>query len=169
MNSVKFPTPLRPFITKDVLVETYEESVPVSSYQHAGIPLDVKRKIARLGINMLLKMIFVDNFVHADLHPGNILVQGADGLAQGPEARLQRVDVCEALAVAVSPARCPLCLVLLDAGIVAELQAADLRNFRAVFMAVAMGQVRPAGPSGGLGPSFFFFFNHRAPEGLSFL
>ncbi|XP_055277351.1 uncharacterized aarF domain-containing protein kinase 2 isoform X4 [Moschus berezovskii] len=142
VNSVKFPTPLRPFVTKDVLVETYEvrESVPVSSYQHAGIPLDVKRKIARLGINMLLKMIFVDNFVHADLHPGNILVQGADSLAQGPEVQLQRVDVCEALAVAVSPARCPLRLVLLDAGIVAELQAADLRNFRAVFMAVAMGQ-----------------------------
>ncbi|OWK06743.1 ADCK2, partial [Cervus elaphus hippelaphus] len=158
VNSVKFPTPLRPLVTKDVLVETYEESVPVSSYQHAGIPLDVKRKIARLGINMLLKMvssqrgvhpppclvldlpelaitleafprIFVDNFVHAD-----------HGLAQGPEARLQQVDVCEALAVAVSPARCPLRLVLLDAGIVAELQAADLRNFRAVFMAVAMGQ-----------------------------
>lgn len=24
VNSVKFPTPLRPFVTKDVLVETYE-------------------------------------------------------------------------------------------------------------------------------------------------
>uniref|UniRef100_A0A8C3X3I5 AarF domain containing kinase 2 n=1 Tax=Catagonus wagneri TaxID=51154 RepID=A0A8C3X3I5_9CETA len=140
VNSVKFPTPLRPFVTRDVLVETYEESVPVSSYQQAGIPVDVKRKIARLGINMLLKMIFVDNFVHADLHPGNILVQGADGLSKSQEARPQRVDVCDALAVAVTPAQCPLRLVLLDAGIVAELQAADLRNFRAVFMAVAMGQ-----------------------------
>ncbi|XP_036781994.2 uncharacterized aarF domain-containing protein kinase 2 isoform X2 [Manis pentadactyla] len=56
VNSVKFPTPLRPFVTRDVLVETYEESVPVSSYQQAGIPVDLKRKIARLGINMLLKM-----------------------------------------------------------------------------------------------------------------
>ncbi|XP_032339401.1 uncharacterized aarF domain-containing protein kinase 2 isoform X8 [Camelus ferus] len=117
-----------------------KESVPVSSYQQAGIPIDVKRKIAQLGINMLLKMIFVDNFVHADLHPGNILVQGADGLPNSQEARLQQVDVCDALAVAVTPARCPLRLVLLDAGIVAELRAADLRNFRAVFMAVAMGQ-----------------------------
>ncbi|XP_032339398.1 uncharacterized aarF domain-containing protein kinase 2 isoform X3 [Camelus ferus] len=171
-----------------------QESVPVSSYQQAGIPIDVKRKIAQLGINMLLKMllstfsvpgalspsevpwedwarshmcgqrvggkkrgnrggsvraeaggkreaeIFVDNFVHADLHPGNILVQGADGLPNSQEARLQQVDVCDALAVAVTPARCPLRLVLLDAGIVAELRAADLRNFRAVFMAVAMGQ-----------------------------
>ncbi|KAF6275776.1 aarF domain containing kinase 2 [Rhinolophus ferrumequinum] len=140
VNSVKFPTPLHPFVTRDVLVETYEESVPVSSYQQAGIPADLKRKIARLGINMLLKMIFVDNFVHADLHPGNILVQGADGLSMSPEARLQHVDVGDTLVVAVTPAQCPLCLVLLDAGIVAKLQAADLRNFRAVFTAVAMGQ-----------------------------
>ncbi|XP_008695563.1 uncharacterized aarF domain-containing protein kinase 2 isoform X2 [Ursus maritimus] len=139
VNSVKFPTPLRPFVTRDVLVETYEESVPVSSYQQAGIPTDLKKKIARLGINMLLKMIFVDNFVHADLHPGNILVQGADGLSKSQEA-LQQMDVCDTLVVAVTPARCPLRLVLLDAGIVAELQAADLSNFRAVFMAVAMGQ-----------------------------
>lgn len=34
-----------------------KESVPVSSYQQAGIPVDLKRKIARLGINMLLKMV----------------------------------------------------------------------------------------------------------------
>ena len=97
---------------------------------------------------MLSPQIFVDNFVHADLHPGNILVQGADGLSKSQEARLQQVDVCDALAVAVTPAQCPLRLVLLDAGIVAELQATDLRNFRAVFMAVAMGQVRPAGALG---------------------
>lgn len=106
-------------------------------------------RLTQPGVALVSPQVFVDNFVHADLHPGNILVQGADGLAQGPEARLQRVDVCEALAVAVSPARCPLRLVLLDAGIVAELQAADLRNFRAVFMAVAMGQVRPARPRRG--------------------
>lgn len=36
---------------------SWKESVPVSSYQQAGIPADLKRKIARLGINMLLKMV----------------------------------------------------------------------------------------------------------------
>ncbi|XP_052576334.1 uncharacterized aarF domain-containing protein kinase 2 isoform X4 [Peromyscus californicus insignis] len=56
MASVKFPTPIHPLITRDILVETYEESVPVSSYQQAGTPADLKREIARLGINMLLKM-----------------------------------------------------------------------------------------------------------------
>lgn len=29
----------------------------MSSYQQAGIPADLKRKIAQLGINMLLKMV----------------------------------------------------------------------------------------------------------------
>uniref|UniRef100_A0A8C2UMP8 AarF domain containing kinase 2 n=1 Tax=Chinchilla lanigera TaxID=34839 RepID=A0A8C2UMP8_CHILA len=135
VTSVRFPTPLRPFVTRDVLVETYEDSVPVSSYQQAGIPAELKRRIARLGINMLLKMIFVDNFVHADLHPGNILVQGTSGLSLG-----HKVDVCDPLVAAVAPTLCPLRLVLLDAGIVAELKAADLRNFRAVFLAVALGQ-----------------------------
>ncbi|XP_037059524.1 uncharacterized aarF domain-containing protein kinase 2-like [Peromyscus leucopus] len=57
MASVKFPTPIHPLITRDILVETYEESVPVSSYQQAGTPADLKREIARLGINMLLKMV----------------------------------------------------------------------------------------------------------------
>lgn len=29
----------------------------MSSYQRAGVPVDLKRKIAWLGINMLLKMV----------------------------------------------------------------------------------------------------------------
>lgn len=29
----------------------------MSSYQQAGIPTDLKKKIAQLGINMLLKMV----------------------------------------------------------------------------------------------------------------
>lgn len=37
-------------------------------------PGDDPKRIARLGLQALLKMIFEDGFVHADLHPGNILI-----------------------------------------------------------------------------------------------
>lgn len=53
------------------------------------------------------------------------------------------MDLCDTLVVEVQPPVRRLCLVLLDAGIVAELQSADMQNFRAVFTAVVQGQVRP--------------------------
>lgn len=52
------------------------------------------------------------------------------------------MDLCDTLVVEVQPPLRQLCLVLLDAGIVAELQSADMQNFRAVFTAVVQGQVR---------------------------
>lgn len=33
-------------------------------------------RLARIGFRTLLKMVFADGFVHADLHPGNIFVDG---------------------------------------------------------------------------------------------
>jgi ubiquinone biosynthesis protein len=43
------------------------------------------KHIARVGLRALLKMIFEDGFVHADLHPGNIFVL--------PDRRVAMVDV----------------------------------------------------------------------------
>ena len=46
------------------------------------IPTTEKRSLARLGVNMLLKMVFRDDYFHADLHPGNMLVvDGGEALA----------------------------------------------------------------------------------------
>ena len=39
------------------------------------------KRVARLGLPTLLKMIFEDGFVHADLHPGNIFITPDDKLA----------------------------------------------------------------------------------------
>ena len=33
-----------------------------------------KHEIAELSIQTILKMVFVDNFVHGDMHPGNMLI-----------------------------------------------------------------------------------------------
>ncbi|XP_059582450.1 uncharacterized aarF domain-containing protein kinase 2 isoform X6 [Alligator mississippiensis] len=140
MDFVKFPTPLRPFVTRNILMETFEESEPISQYLHTEVDPELRQRIAKMGMDMLLKMVFVDNFVHADLHPGNILVQGAKHFGATRRDQTTIVDMCDTLIVEVRPSLCQLRLVLLDAGVVAELQEADLQNFRAVFTAVAQGQ-----------------------------
>ncbi|XP_071583492.1 uncharacterized aarF domain-containing protein kinase 2 isoform X3 [Heliangelus exortis] len=140
VDFVKFPAPLWPLVTTDVLVETFEESEPISHYLHAGIATELRQRLAKMGMDMLLKMVFVDNFVHGDLHPGNILVQGTAHFSSSCKEQTAIVDLCDTLVVEVKPSLRRLCLVLLDAGIVAELQSADMQNFRAVFTAVVQGQ-----------------------------
>lgn len=135
---MKFPTPLRPFVTRTVLVETYEESEPISKYLSPEVPAAVKRRIARMGVDLLLKMVFVDNFVHGDLHPGNILVQTDRG--EEPQDRVALTDLWDTVVVSMRSSGPPLQLVLLDAGIVAQLSEEDQRNFRAVFTAVVLKQ-----------------------------
>ncbi|KAL2093880.1 hypothetical protein ACEWY4_011192 [Coilia grayii] len=140
VNYVKFPIPLRPFVTRTVLVETYEESEPISRYLQGDVPQEVKQRIARMGVDTLLKMVFVDNFVHGDLHPGNILVQGASSQGSSPQDKATLTDLWDTVVVSMRPSPPPLQLVLLDAGIVAQLSEGDLSNFRAVFTAVVLRQ-----------------------------
>lgn len=47
----------------------------MSSYQEAGIPADLKRRIAQLGINMLFKMV--------SWRPRDVEVQYMDRLRKG--------------------------------------------------------------------------------------
>ncbi|XP_028288032.1 uncharacterized aarF domain-containing protein kinase 2 [Parambassis ranga] len=149
VDYVKFPTPLKPFVTRSILVETFEESEPISNYLSSEIPMEVKQRIARMGVDTLLKMVFVDNFVHCDLHPGNILIQcrgppaaSGDGTSISGElqGKTTLTDLWDTVVVSVRPDPCPFQLVLLDAGIVAQLSDHDLNNFKAVFTAVVLRQ-----------------------------
>lgn len=88
------------------------------------------------GHGFVSVQVFVDNFVHGDLHPGNILVQ-----AETPQDKTTLTDLWDTVVVSTRPSPPPLQLVLLDAGIVAQLSEGDLRNLRAVFTAVVLQQV----------------------------
>jgi len=69
---VVFPEVFAEFSSERILCMTHIEGTKILDTAGKS-PSDPKR-IARLGLRALLKMIFEDGFVHADLHPGNIFV-----------------------------------------------------------------------------------------------
>lgn len=52
-------------------------------------PQAINTQIVALGVDTYLKMLLADNFVHTDLHPGNILVR-----VRGVSAQSVRTDSC---------------------------------------------------------------------------
>lgn len=75
-DNVSFPDPLDELTTSQVLVETFVEGTPILEYTKPDVPTETKKKLALLGLETTLKMIFLNDFVHGDLHPGNILISG---------------------------------------------------------------------------------------------
>jgi aarF domain-containing kinase len=72
-----------------------------------------RREIARIGFDAYLRMVLIHNFVHADMHPGNILV---------------RIDE------STNDVR----LVFLDCGLVSELSDTDNENFQDLFITIVV-------------------------------
>jgi len=84
VREVTFPAPMFPLVAEDVLVESFEQGLSIlhllnseSEASAGGDPANnrLKQAIAQLGCKTLLKMVVKDNFIHADLHPGNLLVR----------------------------------------------------------------------------------------------
>ncbi|XP_004509974.1 uncharacterized protein [Cicer arietinum] len=77
-KDVSFPVPLYPLVHPSVLVETYEQGESVLHFvEELEGHEHIKSSLAHIGTHALLKMLLVDNFIHADMHPGNILVRMA--------------------------------------------------------------------------------------------
>lgn len=69
---VQFPPLHRELCSRRVLTMGFIEGVKVlDAPARAGAD---PTRLAKIGFRTLLKMVFDDGFVHADLHPGNILV-----------------------------------------------------------------------------------------------
>ena len=60
------------FTTKKILVMEYIDGIPITDIEELKhYNLDLK-KLSENGVKIFLKQVFVDNFFHADMHPGNI-------------------------------------------------------------------------------------------------
>ena len=82
-----FPTPIEGFVNRNVLVETLMEGTSIMNYMKLkannggeGFKLsdaanELKLRLSDLGCRAVIKMVFFDNLIHGDMHPGNILVQ----------------------------------------------------------------------------------------------
>ncbi|KAL1823388.1 hypothetical protein ACET3Z_010166 [Daucus carota] len=127
-KDVSFPKPLYPLVHPAVLVETYEHGDNILHYvDEVDGQEPVKSGLAHIGTHVLLKMLLVDNFIHADMHPGNILVRVNQKKAPSKGLFKSRPHV-----------------VFLDVGMTAELSKTDRVNLLEFFKAVALRDGRTA-------------------------
>ncbi|GIL44479.1 hypothetical protein Vafri_1931 [Volvox africanus] len=84
-SQVTTPRPLPGLVRQEVMVESWEVGRSVGLFVRQPGPLNTE--IVCLGVDTYLKMLLQDNFVHTDLHPGNIMVRlvGPDGRPLPPE------------------------------------------------------------------------------------
>lgn len=69
-----FPYPYVDYTTRQVLVEEFAQGIPLAAFLEDGGGV-FQQEIADEGLDAFLRMLLIDNFVHADLHPGNIMVR----------------------------------------------------------------------------------------------
>ncbi|KAI7509221.1 ABC1-domain-containing protein [Hortaea werneckii] len=69
-----FPYPYSQYTTRQVLVEEFATGVPLEHFLQNGGGV-FQKEIADEGLHAFLHMLLIDNFIHADLHPGNIMVR----------------------------------------------------------------------------------------------
>jgi aarF domain-containing kinase len=188
-RNVVFPRPIHPLVTPDVLVESFEAGNAINGYVSAvglgGGPGSggeaessssrkrrqerVAEEIAETGLNAYLQMLLKDNFIHADMHPGNILVREVSRppaalplppslawtgrLVQGALQRLGAAVAGLPLPAGAALLRNEPQLVLLDTGMIAELSSTDQKNVVNFFRVCARAGRGAGGLQGSLGPT----------------
>ncbi|XP_024370944.1 ABC1 family protein YPL109C, mitochondrial [Physcomitrium patens] len=75
-QTVVWPKLIPDLVSEGVIVETFERGSALHEFLRKRSSLNTQ--IAAVGVDAYLKMILTDNFVHTDLHPGNILARMAE-------------------------------------------------------------------------------------------
>ncbi|KAL1390796.1 hypothetical protein HDK64DRAFT_82370 [Phyllosticta capitalensis] len=157
-----FPFPYNEYTTRQVLVEEFAQGIHLEDFLENGGGV-YQKEIADEGLDAFLHMVLIDNFIHADLHPGNIMVRFyKPEQPQVPSIRLKKTaetienstDVTEEVLQRLRPLRKnkqawiaqlerldaegyrPQ-LIFIDTGLVTELNNVNRTNFLDLFKAVA--------------------------------
>lgn len=158
-----FPYPYTQYTTRQVLVEEFATGIPLEHFLQNGGGV-FQKEIADEGLDAFLHMLLIDNFIHADLHPGNIMVrfykpatiQHSTGwFREQPKQDVKDFkDVTEEVLSRLRPHRHDRSawlstlqqidrenyrpqLIFIDAGLVTELNERNRTNFLDLFKAVA--------------------------------
>ena len=165
-SMVLFPRPIEGWISRTVLIEELiEDAKPISDLlkDESVEGLEVRKELGSVLLRAFLKMVFLDNFCHGDLHPGNCLIV----TQQVPQASWLERFWTLALSGKPMPWKKPhhnihkndgddnkeeemgssvrRKIVFLDAGIASSLNPDDQRNLRDLFRAVILNQGYEAG------------------------
>ena len=161
-----FPYPYTQYTTRQVLVEEFATGIPLAHFLQNGGGV-FQKEVANEGLDAFLHMLLIDNFIHADLHPGNIMVRfyqpskiDVKGKLPSPLTSAQGKnihddqDVTEEVLARLRPHRNDKeawtstlsaldregyrpQLIFIDTGLVTELNDTNRRNFLDLFKAVA--------------------------------
>lgn len=156
-----FPYPYASYTTRQVLVEEFAQGIPLAAFLEDGGGV-FQQEIADEGLDAFLHMLLIDNFVHADLHPGNIMVRFykpeqlslAFGRHKESDSPENSIDVTEEVLQQLRPHRHdpeawkaqlekidhegyrPQ-LIFIDTGLVTALNQTNRTNFLDLFKAIA--------------------------------
>jgi aarF domain-containing kinase len=76
---INFPTPYLNFCNRTILVEEYINGVSMSKIlelkQKKKLNQDLSHRLSDKVIDSFLHMLIMHNFIHSDLHPGNIIIR----------------------------------------------------------------------------------------------
>jgi len=148
-SSIVFPQPIDDWISSNVIVEEYvDDAVPIIDLllDSSQEGMRIRRELAGPLLRAFLKMIFLDNFIHGDLHPGNVLVkiERIVPISNPTRQFFQKFNPFntrqyeEEIIVKRS-------IVFLDAGIAISLSKNDQRNLIDLFRAVVFNDGNRAG------------------------
>ena len=152
---VTFPKPLDAFATPNIIFEEYLEALPMETflkYKSDVDSVELCKRVSDPFVDAFLKMLILDDFIHSDLHPGNVMIkfvkmnmlqtriisteeEDRDVIVQLRDAYLKgETNFVQLLKEILTTHHPQICFI--DAGLVTELNDTDRVNFIDLFNAL---------------------------------